>query len=73
MLSCWEKDPKYRPKFSSLVKIFSGILEREAEYLRLGESLKLMIQIQMEDSVENIAESGREHEASECGQSEAVV
>ena len=73
MISCWEKDPKNRPKFSSLVKIFSGILEKEAKYLQLGESLKLMVRIQMEGSVENIAESGREHEASECGQSEAVV
>ena len=73
MISCWEKDPKNRPKFSSLVKIFSGILEKVAGYLQLGETMKLMVPIQMEGSVENIAEQEEEHEASECGQSEAVV
>ena len=63
MISCWKKDPKKRPNFSSLVEIFSGILEKEAEYLQLGESLKLMVQIQTEGSVENNGEAEKMIEA----------
>ena len=49
MMSCWEKDPKNRPKFSNLVIVLSGMLEKEAGYLKISESLNQNLIIQTEE------------------------
>ena len=38
MLSCWELEAKYRPKFSDLVVTVDNLLERDAGYLELSVS-----------------------------------
>ena len=38
MLSCWSTDPVVRPKFSSLVSIMGGFLERDSGYLDLSQT-----------------------------------
>ena len=39
MTSCWSLDSHARPKFKDLVDTFSGLLERESDYLELSQSL----------------------------------
>ena len=38
-MSCWSLDSHARPKFNDLVDKFSGLLERESDYLELSQSL----------------------------------
>ena len=39
MMSCWSLDSHARPHFKDLVGRFSGLLERESDYLELSQSL----------------------------------
>ena len=39
MMSCWSLDSHARPHFKDLVGRFSGLLERESDYLELAQSL----------------------------------
>ena len=39
MTSCWSPDSHARPKFKDLVDTFSGLLERESDYLELSQCL----------------------------------
>ena len=38
-MSCWSLDSHARPHFKDLVGRFSGLLERESDYLELSQSL----------------------------------
>ena len=35
MMSCWDAQPKQRPKFAILVKVLSDLLDSESNYLKL--------------------------------------
>ena len=35
MMSCWDAQPKQRPKFVRLVKVLSDLLESDSNYLKL--------------------------------------
>ena len=60
MISCWNEDPKDRPKFCDLVVVLSCMLEVEAGYIQFEESMKECLS-QTQVDVEKKKREVREH------------